>query len=275
MAFFKGEKKRWKLLILNIGAILNGLEVFLLVFVRMTGLFVIAPIFGRRNVPSYFKIGLSFMLALILSNAMSFETPVYADSIYGYGFLVIKEFLVGIIIGYVAYLVFSAVYIAGQIIDMQVGFGMVNVMDPVNSIQVPISANFYYIIAMVIFLIADGHHMLIKALYASFNAIPPGRAVFSDSLINDMIRLMNNMFLTGFKIAAPVLATILLADIALGILMKTIPQLNIFVVGIPLKMILGLIILVLTIPLFISIVDVLINGMNSEILNFLMHMAEP
>ncbi len=249
--------------------LLNGFDAFLLVFVRMTGLFVIAPIFGRRNIPTYFKIGFSFLLAVILVNTISIPELQYYENIYAFALLVFKEFIVGLTLGYVSYLVFTAIYMAGQIIDMQVGFGMVNVLDPVSNIQVPITSNFYFILSMLVFLAFNGHHALIKALFESYNLVPVGTAAFNNNLMNDIIRAFGNIFLIGFKISAPIVAAILISDIALGVISKSVPQLNFFVIGMPLKIALGMVVMILTIPMFISVVDVLINGMNHEMLNFI------
>lgn len=251
------------------GMLLNGFDAFLLVFVRMTGLFVIAPIFGRRNIPTYFKIGFSFLLAVILVNTISIPELQYYENIYAFALLVFKEFIVGLTLGYVSYLVFTAIYMAGQIIDMQVGFGMVNVLDPVSNIQVPITSNFYFILSMLVFLAFNGHHALIKALFESYNLVPVGTAAFNNNLMNDIIRAFGNIFLIGFKISAPIVAAILISDIALGVISKSVPQLNFFVIGMPLKIALGMVVMILTIPMFISVVDVLINGMNHEMFNFI------
>jgi flagellar biosynthetic protein FliR len=256
-----------------LGAVFNGIDAFILIFVRMTGLFVIAPIFGRRNIPSYFKVGFSFLLALILVNTLKTPALDYFSNFYGYAFLVTKEFLVGITIGYVSYLAFISIYMAGQFIDMQVGFGMVNVIDPVSNIQVPITSNFYFIIAMLVFLSANGHHALIKALFDSYNVIPLGNAVFDASLLNDLVRVFGNIFLVGFKIAAPITAAILISDIALGVASRTVPQLNVFVIGMPLKIFLGLMVIIITLPIFVAYTDVMINGMNSEMMTFMKDLA--
>lgn len=261
------------LLEIPLGMAMNAVDVFLLVFVRMTGLFVIAPIFSRRNVPTGIKIGFSFLLAIILMNTVTMPELDSYRNIYQYSLLIAKEFIVGIAIGYVAYLIFIGIYMAGQIIDMQIGFGMVNVIDPMSNIQVPITSNFYFILCMLLFLMANGHHILIKALFESYKFIPLGGAVFGTDLMNDMLRAFGNIFIIGFKISAPIIAAILVTDIALGVISKTVPQLNVFVVGMPLKILLGLAVMILTIPLFVSIVDMLIHGMSSEMLNFIKDMG--
>lgn len=249
--------------------LLNGIEVFLLIFVRMTGLFVVAPVFGRRNIPVYFKIGFSFMLALILVNTVRMPTTEYYDNFYQYAFLIIKEFIVGLTIGYVAYTVFTAIHFAGQLIDMQIGFSMVNVFDPMSNMQVPLTANFYYLIAMLIFISVNGHHLLIKALFDSYQSVPIGSAVFGSVLMDDIIRVFGGTFVVGLKVAAPITAAILLSDVAMGVISRAIPQLNIFVVGMPLKIALGLITIMLTLPMFSTFLSSLFETMNMEVLKFI------
>jgi len=187
--------------------------------------------------------------------------------------MIIKEFIVGLTIGYVAYLVFSAIYLAGQFIDMQIGFSMVNVMDPVNNIQVPVTANFYFILSMIIFLVVNGHHLLIKALFDSYTYVPVGKAVFTGEILDNMIKIFGSIFVIGFKIAAPITAAILITDVALGIISRTVPQLNVFVVGMPLKIGLGIAVIVLTIPAFMMMMDSIFDTMNTEIFNFMGNMV--
>jgi flagellar biosynthetic protein FliR len=251
------------------GLLLNGFDVFLHVFVRMTGLFVVAPIFGRRNMPTYLKIGFSFFMALILVNTTAVQNFQHDESIFSYVLLVMKEFIVGISIGFIAYISFTAIYVAGEILDMQIGFGVVNVMDPVSNIQVPVTSNIYFIISMLLLLLMNGHHVLIKALFDSFTTLPLGSAVFDASLADGLITLFSTVFATGFKIAAPVVAAILITDIAMGTVSRMVPQLNIFVIGMPLKIIVGLIILVITIPMFITVMQTVFNAMNGNVLNFI------
>lgn len=250
----------------------NGIEVFLLIFIRMAGLFVIAPIFSRANIPTYLKIGFSFMLALILVNTISNQNIVI-NNIYEFAALVIREFVVGITLGYVSYTIFNAIYIAGELIDMQIGFGVVNVIDPISNIQVSITSTFYFILCMLVFILCNGHHILIRALFSSYEYVPLGQAVFGSGLQSRILEIFGGIFLIAFKIAAPMLTAILITDVALGVISKTVPQLNVFVVGMPLKIILGLAVMVLTMPLFISIVETLIKGMDSEMLNFLKNMG--
>ena len=255
------------------GMLLNNVELFLLVFVRMTGLFVTAPIFGRKNIPVYLKIGFSFTTAILMASVIKVDHIIATDSFLIYAGYIIKEFIVGVVIGYVAYIVFTSIYVAGQIIDMQIGFGMVNVYDPISNIQVPVTANLYFILAMIIFLVTNGHHVLIKALFQSFNLVPLGTAGIGPKMLDNIIGVFQQLFSIGFRIAAPIVAAVLITDVVLGIISKTIPQMNVFILGMPLKILIGLIIIMITIPAFIYIVTMLTDNINIEIFKFIKDMG--
>ena len=155
--------------------LLDKYEMFLIVFVRTSGIFVVSPFFSSRNISNTVKVGLTFFISIILTlvldvNIKSIEINVII--------LIIKELVTGITIGFICYLFFSAFYIMGQIIDMSMGFGMVNVIDPQNRIQVPLMGNFYYILAFLILLGTNGHHVIIRALVDSYKFIPIGSFAF-------------------------------------------------------------------------------------------------
>ncbi|NLY42475.1 MAG: flagellar type III secretion system protein FliR [Clostridiaceae bacterium] len=243
----------------------NYIEVFLLVLTRTTSLFIISPIFGRRNMSNMVKIGLGFMIALIITPALD-EIPQIRDMHFlAYMGIIIKEFAVGLILGFITYITFSALYIAGQIIDMQIGFGMVNVFDHQSNIQVPVIANLYTVIATLMFLSMNGHHMIISSIFYSYKIIPIGSFIMSERLLGDIIRIFADAFVIGFKIAAPVIATIFITDVVLGILARTIPQMNVFVVGMPLKIIIGMFTLVLSVAAFSIIMEVMAEGMYRDL----------
>lgn len=254
---------------------LDNIGRFFLIFIRMTGFFVTAPVFGRRDVPSLAKIGFSLLMAIIVYNAVSSANANnvmlggYGENIYGYSLLVIKEMIVGLTLGFVSFAMFTGIYMAGQLIDMQIGFGIVNVLDPVSNIQVPITSNFYFILAMMTFLAFNGHYSLIKTLFDSYTYIPLGNLEFNENLLEIIIRLFGSVFILGFKIAAPITAAILITDIALGVISRAIPQFNVFIVGMPLKLAIGSAVLMLSIPMFIKILSELFNDINTEMINII------
>lgn len=246
---------------------------FLLILVRMSSLFIITPVFGGRNVPSYFKIAFAFFCSIILLNLMP-DVNVEFENIYSYFVLILKELAIGLILGYTSNLIFSALYLAGQIIDIQLGFGMVNVLDPMQDIQIPLTGNFMYILTLLFFMILNGHHILLTALFKSYNLLPINGFVFNDVLYTNILKIFTETFAIGFKISIPVLAATLLAEIALGILAKTVPQMNVFVIGMPLKVGVGLLTLLAMMPMFISTMDVSFDKMYNYIYLILKSMAK-
>jgi len=243
---------------------------FLLVFIRVTGLFVVSPVFGRQNIPAYYKIGFSFFMAIILSYSIPVPDLGSYNSIFAFILLAAKEFLIGLVLGYISYLIITAIYLAGQMIDTHIGFGMVSVFDPVSNIQIPVTADFYFILAMLVFLTIDGHHLLIYTLSESFSRLPVGSmTVIEKPLLDSIVRLFGSVFVISFKIAAPVTAAILVVDVALGVIAKAVPQVNVFIVGLPIKILIGLLVILLTLAAFRNIVHVLTSGMQSEMTNLI------
>jgi flagellar biosynthetic protein FliR len=253
--------------------LIDKFVILLLVFVRMSALFVITPVFGRTELPSYLKIGLAFFCSYIIVPLLG-NVQVEYMNLLSFAVIVAKEFLVGIIIGYVSFLVFSALYVAGQFIDIQIGFGMVNVLDPTMNTQIPLTGNFIYILTTMLLMAMDGHHILLSALFKSYSILPINGFLFTEAMVDNMATIFSDVFLIGFKISIPVLAAILLAEVALGILSRTVPQMNVFVVGMPLKIGLGLITLYLMLPVFIQIMTVTFDRMYGYIYLIIRSMAK-
>ncbi|NLP00077.1 MAG: flagellar type III secretion system protein FliR [Clostridiaceae bacterium] len=243
-------------------------NIFLLVLVRITGMFFLSPVFGRRNIPNYFKVGFCFIFSVITANSIQMPAMSYT-SLTAYVVLIARELLVGLTLGFISYLLFSSIYIAGQLIDMRIGFGMVSVFDPLTNVQIPVTADFYVIIATVMMLITDAHHLLIQAMVDSYKILPIGEVVFNGEAISQIFKLFTGVFALGFKIAAPITVSILITDISLGIVSKSMPQMNVFMLGMPIKIILGLSIIFITISAFKGIVNVIIQGTYEEIYEFL------
>lgn len=246
---------------------------FLLIFARITGIFSTAPIFGSRNVPVIIKAGLSLVLTCILFPLVFNERVTLPDSLLGYFFIVAGELLIGLIIGFAASLVFSAVQMAGQILDMQIGFGIVNVLDPQSGQQLPLIGNFKYILALLVFLATNSHHMLLAALFSSFKLIPVTGLMFQANVAEVIVDMVGGIFVIAMKISFPILLSILLTDVALGILARTMPQMNIFVVGVPIKIIVGLFVLTLALPFYIMFLEVVFSGMYKDIYRLLSRMG--
>ncbi|WP_053360825.1 flagellar biosynthetic protein FliR [Bacillus sp. FJAT-27251] len=236
--------------------VLEMLPNFLLVFVRITSFFLIAPLFSMRGVPSQYKIGLAFFIALFAFSPGLEQEPIMMDG--SYLFLIVKEVFVGLAIGFIAAMLLYAVQVAGAFIDFQMGFALANVMDPQTGAQVPIMGHFKYMLALLFLLAADGHHLLLDGVMRSFVLIPLETVSFS--LENGEIALLVStmflqMFLIAMQMALPVVGALFLVDVALGILAKTVPQLNIFAVGFPVKILAGFMMLILAMPFFFYVLQ--------------------
>lgn len=222
----------------------------MLVFCRITAFFVVVPAFSSRNVPLQFKIGLSLVITLIVFTALGLNNPVPMDGTYLLA--IFREILVGITLGFVAYLFFTAVQIAGSFIDIQMGFGMANVIDPMTGASAPILGNFKYMIAILLFLSFNGHHMLLQAIMNSYDWVPltnEALARIAEGQFSEwIVRSFTTMFGLAFQLAAPIAAALFLTDLGLGLLTRVAPQFNIFVVGAPFKMLLGFVLLLMLLP---------------------------
>jgi flagellar biosynthetic protein FliR len=232
---------------------LEQIAKLLLMAVRISGMFLIAPIFGMRGVPVHFKIGLAFFMGLIaLPGVPSVQewSAIFGSPIWLL-LMVVKELAVGLVIGYTATLVFSAIQVAGQFIDLQIGFSIVNVMDPQTGFHMPIIGSFKNLLALLLFLGIDGHYGLITAIMQSFQFVPLGGFTFTEGLLEFFFKSFSVMFLLALKISMPVVAALFLADVGFAIMARTVPQMNIFVVGLPVKLLLGFFMLILTMPFLV------------------------
>ncbi|MGN0940106.1 MAG: flagellar biosynthetic protein FliR [Selenomonadaceae bacterium] len=244
----------------------NHAAVFLLVITRCTGIFMMSPFFGSLNIPVYVRVGTALAFSVVVFPVVDAGIVIEAPpTVLAYAAVVLKELFVGWIIGFVAYISFSAVNMAGKVMDMQVGFSIVNVMDPTSGQQIPLIGSFLYNLGLIVFLVTNGHHMIIAALVGSFESVPL-LALSPDVEIAEIIaRFTTGIFSTGMQIALPVTFAIFMTNVGLGILARTMPQLNIFVVGIPLQIMIGLFVLGIVLPFYVIFLDVLFNGMYGNI----------
>ncbi|WZL74858.1 flagellar biosynthetic protein FliR [Clostridiaceae bacterium 35-E11] len=248
--------------------LLNRIDVFLLVFARVLGIFIIAPLFAHRNIPSYTKIGFSLLFTIIIIPVLRISF-LRIDSFYLLFLLSSKEFVTGMIMGFICYLFFSSVHVAGYLIDMQIGFSMASVIDPQDDTQVPLMGNFFYMIAILVFLSINGHHTFIYGLKNSFDIIPLGSLNMNMMMIDKLIGILIYIFIISFKMSAPIFVAIFISNVLLGILARTVPQMNVFVVGMPLKILLGLVIIFLVLPLYIGIYEHIFENMFNRFYDFL------
>ncbi|HHY71263.1 MAG TPA: flagellar type III secretion system protein FliR [Thermoanaerobacterales bacterium] len=243
---------------------------YLLILFRCSSFLMLTPVFGRREIPAHVKIGLSALLSFIVHPII--PDPNLNSNLWIMATGVLKEFMAGISMGYAAFLLFSSVYLAGEIIDIEMGFGIVNVLDPQSNTQVPLMGNYYYILTVLLFLTVNGHHMLISTIIKSYELLPLGEAVYREGLLNMIIIGFKDMFILGVQIALPVVSIIFLTDFALGIIARTVPQMNVFMVGLPVKIAVGMVGMIIVFPMYLVIMDVIYNGTYEKMLMIIQEM---
>lgn len=237
---------------------LQGFSVALLIFCRITAFFVAAPVFSTPGVPRIFKIGLSVFITIIVYLTFGMDQVIPLDA--AYVLLILKEVLMGLLLGFVALLMITAIQTAGAFIDIQIGFGMANVYDPMTGASAPLTGNLKYAFAILLFLTMNGHHRMLDAIVYSYRWVPlAGNDIFQafadGSVAELLIRAFAQAFMLAFQMAAPLVVALFMTDVGLGFLARTAPQFNVFVIGVPLKIIVGLAMFLLVVPGFLYIFE--------------------
>ncbi|HHV17143.1 MAG TPA: flagellar type III secretion system protein FliR [Gelria sp.] len=234
-----------------------ALEGFLLVMSRLSGLFLSAPILSSRMIPVRVKV----LTIIGLAGLMAYFIPItYARELDTPGLFIAAlavEIFIGYVIGFVAYMVFAAIQLAGQVMDMQMGFAIVNVVDPQSGTQIPLMGNLTQTIALLLYLAIDGHHYLFEALIQSYKIIPVLGLSLNAAFHTLIVELSVYMFVIAVKIAAPIIIAVMTADIAMGFIARTVPQMNVFIVGLPLKILVGLGTLFVMMPVYMWVFKIL------------------
>lgn len=248
---------------------IQELEIFLLIVVRMTCFIYAAPFYGMNNTPGQFKIALGlFVSYLIYFTTMPHEQVVYS-TVLQYATIVLKEAIVGLMIGWGANICSSIVFFAGRMVDMEIGFAMVNAMDPTTKENVTITGFYYQYMVMLILMASGMHRYLIQAIAETYELIPIAGAVLrSDRMVEPVIAFLSSYITIGFQIALPVFAATLIVNVVLGILAKVSPQLNMFAVGMQIKILIGLLIMLLTTGMLPYVSDFIYKEMKVMIVAF-------
>lgn len=245
-----------------INTVILNLPVYLLAFVRISSMFLLSPVFGRKNLPPKYKISFSLILTIIivpvlLNGSGGSEILKIAGSGTGIVFAVniAKEMALGVILGFVSLIFLHIAATAGQVIDVSMGLGIGSVFDPQTNTQMPLSGAFLNTAIFVYFIIANGHLRLIRILNFTFISAPIGQI----KLGSEIFVLMTEQFILTFGLAVslmlPIIAMTFIIEAGMGILTRAIPQLHAYLVGIPLKIIVGFSVLLFLQPLYINFCD--------------------
>lgn len=220
---------------------------YVLVLARIAGLVMAAPLLGHLLVPRRARIGLAMVMALALAPTVAIAVAP-ATSLFEIAGRALVESLIGMTIGFVAQLVFAGVQLGGQMAGIEMGFGLASLVDPQSNAQSTVVAEWEQLLALLAFLALDGHHLLVQALIESFRIAPIGQAVIGREVLMAVPSQAGQVFSIGLRIAAPVLIVLLMANATLGVLQRTIPQLNVFVIGFPINIGVGLMVLGASLP---------------------------
>jgi len=248
-------------------------ELFLLVFIRVSGLFFITPVFGVRSVPIVFKIGLTLFMSYIVIGFDTLPADLRLDTFVQIAYYAVSELFIGFVLGFISILAFSAISMAGQLIDTHLGFGLVHIFDPQSGMEVSLMGKFKNVLAIMIFFSIEGHHTLVRIVTGSFALIPIGNVRLQQVANWGLVELFIGYFELAIQIAIPVIAASIIVEMVFGIIVRTVPQMNIFVLGIPIKIVIGLIALYFLIPVFVSLMGELFSDMLESMQNFIRRMA--
>ena len=234
---------------------LKSLEFYLLIFARGAGLFVQAPVFASPHVSREIKIGLMGTMALLFFFLLPYTPPSFPPlDIISLLLALLRELFIGIVMGYVSFLPFAALQNTGELIDTQMGISTAMAFDPRLGMA-NLTRRFMFYLTMVIFIVVNGHHVLIKALYFSFKMIPPGTWKFAvnDNLYHFLTIHVNDLFFMALKYGLPVLGAIFIGQVSLGVIARVAPQTNVFILSMPVNFLLGVTFLGLSIPIIIHV----------------------
>lgn len=241
------------------------LQLFLLVILRLSGLFILAPVFGDRVIPPLFKAGLAILFGAILTLTLSESALPPVASLSELAALAAREILIGFMIGFFFMLLFYGVQSAGTLIGYQVGFAIANVVDPSSETEQPVIAQFWFILSTLIFLCINGHHLVVGAFVDSYKAMPVGQAALGASGGELLFAYTSYVFVIALKLSAPVLVTLFLTDITLAIVSKMMPTMNVFIVGFAIKAGVGLAVMALSLPVFNYVLEKGAAYLNEEL----------
>lgn len=221
----------------------NQWAAFLLILLRTGALFTTMPFFSSNNIPTLVKAGMCLAFTFLLHPVLDISTDNYPTDTLGFALLATGELMIGAIMGLMLRMLFASIQIMGQLIGFQMGFAVANVIDPMGGDQVSVLAQFCYLLAMLLFFNMDGHLLVIGALRDSFHMVPPGTFSLSQDLFASIMLHASEMFSLAVKMGAPIIGALLFTQVSMGVIAKTVPQMNILIVGFPITISVGLIFL--------------------------------
>lgn len=250
----------------------NIIEYLLIILVRVSSFVFIAPFFGDSSVPARIKVAFSVFVTVLIFYSMP-VTQLEYSTVIDYAVIVVKESITGLLIGFSAYICNTIIHFSGKIIDMEIGLSMAQVLDPTTNTQTGLTGSLYSYLLMLFMIVSNMHIFLLNALVDSYTLVPINDIKLGNTMYDTVVGFMANYFIIGFRIVLPVFASILLLNCVLGIMAKVAPQMNMFSVGMQLKVIVGLLVMFVTVailPKLASFIFTHMQEMVKEILRGMM-----
>lgn len=241
------------------------LNAFLLVLFRLSALMLSAPFFGNTGVPARLKIGFALVLALVVYPILPWERVSLPIHPVAFALVVFRELLVGIVIGYASRAVFAGIEMAGHLISFQMGLALATTFDPQSGHQSTVISMLYYWTALMVFLGLDVHHWLLRAIVESYRLIGVGEASFHGGVLQVILRLLGDVFKVAVQVSAPVAVVLFFTNVLLAILGRAMPQMHIFLVGLPLTLGIGMVMMMVSLPAVIAFLPSLFDRLVEDI----------
>lgn len=245
----------------------EAFKVFFLILVRVSVILFMLPFFNARVIPVFPKVGLALIITIILFPILNTKMAEFPNTLWGMVQLVMAELIIGMILGLVVQIFFEGIKIMGQLVGFQTGFAITNILDPTSGIQVSIFANMAYLVAIVLFLIFNGHHILLSAMRESFEIIGPGSLSLNRQIFQKIMQVSGEMFVIAIRIGAPAIAALLFTKVAFGLITKFIPQMNIMIVAFPVQIVIGLLFFGICLNVLLRFMERYLGGLGSLLMN--------
>ena len=231
----------------------------ILVFIRLTSFFLVAKSLFPKGTPPILKGAIGMILSFSIISGINYQVVLEINNNYMLVYSVISEIMSGVILGFIANMIFDFIRMAGGYMDIQIGLSMMNMLDPSSETTSTPFSNLSYFISMVIFFIIDGHHLLIKCLIQSFKVVNIGQNIVFQDTFSVVLDAFREYFVIGVKIAIPLVLIIIITDLCMALVSRTVPAINVMILGMPVKMVVGLLTFIALLPIMIKIVSYAFN----------------
>ena len=242
-------------------------EAFFLILIRVSVILIMFPFFNAQVIPVLVKVGLALVITVILYPVINSKTGPFPHTVWGMVHVVLSEFIIGLILGLLVQMFFEGVRIMGQLVGFQTGFAITNILDPQSGTQVSILANLGYMVAMTLFLVLNGHHILLSAMRESFEIISVGSLGLNRQIYQAIVLTSGDMFALAIKIGAPAIAALLFTKVAFGLITKLMPQMNIMIVAFPVQIVIGLLFFGISLTVLLRSMEKYLGGLGPMLVN--------